>query len=130
MMIHLRCVARSVSVILLMKRSTSGLEHQVARHDMGVKLVFSVAVFLEGISYPAFGIAKLSATDVSELHGEIHVGVVFRTSYLDSQIAASELKVLVSHNVLYREVAATHAGIYVCRCGNFDRDLQLFFGHV
>jgi hypothetical protein len=40
---------------------------------MGVKLVFSVAVFLEGISYPALGIAKLSATDVSELHREIHV---------------------------------------------------------
>ena len=28
---------------------------------MGVQLVFSVAVFLQGIAHPAFGVAKLSA---------------------------------------------------------------------
>ena len=89
----------------------SGLEHQIASHDMGVKPIFPVAVFLDRISYPAFGIAKLSAANVSELHGEIHVGIVFQTSHLDGQIASSELKVLVARNVLYRKVAAVHTRI-------------------
>src|SRR6266700_8001393 len=96
----------------------SGFEHQIASHDMGVKPVFSVAVFPDRIPEPALGIAELGAANVSKPDGEIDVGVIFRTSHLNRQIAPGKLKVLVSRNALYREVAAAHPRIEVCRSGN------------
>jgi len=54
---------------------------------MGVKSVFPVAVSPDRIPEPALGITKLGAAYVSKRHGEIDVGVVFRASHLNGQIA-------------------------------------------
>jgi hypothetical protein len=43
-------------------------EHQIASHDMGVKPVFSFAVFPDRIPKPALGIAEPLACNVSELY--------------------------------------------------------------
>ncbi len=61
----------------------SGLEHQITRHNMGVKPVFSVTVFADRIPEPALGIAELGAANVSEPHREIDRSVIFRTADLN-----------------------------------------------
>jgi len=86
----------------------SGLERQIAGHDMGVKPVFSFAVFADRIPQPALGIAELVACNVSQPYREIDVGVVFRASHLNGQITPGKFDILVSSHALYREVAATH----------------------
>src|SRR5271169_3142926 len=68
----------------------SRLQHQIARHDMRVKPVFSLAVFPDRIPQPPLGVAELRAVNVAEPYGEIDVGVVFWASHLDGQIAAGK----------------------------------------
>jgi hypothetical protein len=79
----------------------SGFENQIASHDMGVKPVFSVAIFPYRIPEPSLGIAELGAANVSKLYGQIDVGVVFRISHLNGQIATGKFEILVSRYALH-----------------------------
>lgn len=97
---------------------------------MGVKPIFSFAVFTDRIPQPAFGSAELGTVHVSEPRREIDVGVVFPTSHLNGQIATRELEILVSHHALHEEVPASHPRIQVCRSRDFDRHLQFILWHM
>src|SRR6266446_4929021 len=112
-------------------RQTTGVgggesaQREIAGANVGVQLVFSAAVLLEGAKQAAVGFAERRGLDAAGHDGGINMAVVSRVADRDGQVAEVEFDVLVAGDSLDGEVSGRHADKEHGRTGDFDSDFQI-----